>query len=93
MSSPLFLLSVCPALPSGMVHGIVRPALTGQEQLRNGHQLKPLPEQTLDHPWQRRRGVLGGVVEQGNGSRLRLGYHPLGDICRREVFPIQTVTT
>jgi len=76
-----------------MVHRIVHAALPRQDELRDRHQLKPLPNQPLDHTWQRRRCVLGRVVEQRDRPRLRLGYHPLSDLRRREVFPVQAVTT
>ena len=64
------------ALPPGVVYGV----LPLQNELRNGHQRVPLPNEILNDPRQGLRRVLGRVVKQADGPRLNLACHPLRNI-------------
>lgn len=75
------------ALPSGVVDGVA----PRQDQLGDGHEGVPLPDKVFQNAGQRLGGVLGGVVKEDDRPRLDFGGHPLGDVRRREVFPVQRV--
>lgn len=71
-----------------MVDGV----LPRQDDLGDGDESVSLLEEGLYDGGQRLRGVEGGVVEQDDGPRLNLGGHPLGNLPRRQVLPVQAVT-
>lgn len=70
-----------------MVDGI----LPGQDQLGDGHQSIVLLDQVLQDRRQRLRRMLGSVVEKDDGPGLDLGGHPLGNVRRRKILPVQGV--
>ena len=82
-------LPLCWALAAGVVDGIV----SGEDELRHGHECIALLQQTLDDTRQSLGGVLGGVVEQHDGAGADLGCDPFGDVGGRKVLPVQTVPT
>ena len=79
------------ALAAGVIYGIICAAFTRQNDLGNGHKGIAILQQRLDNTRQGLRGVEGSVMEQNNGTRLYLAHHPLGDVPRRQVLPVQTI--
>ena len=79
------------ALLARVVDGVVHVVLSGQDQLRDGHKGVTLLQKGLQNGGQGLGGVLGGVVKEDDRPRLDFGGHPLGDVRRRQVFPVQRV--
>lgn len=75
------------ALPAGMVHLIV----PLQQDLRHRHDPEAVLQQILDHIRQGLRRVLGRVVEQHDIPALNAARHPLRNLRRAQVLPVQTV--
>lgn len=71
-----------------MVDGV----LSGENDLGDGNEGVALLNQRLQNRGQGLRGMECGVVEQHNGARLDLGGHPLGNLRRGQVLPVQAVT-
>ena len=80
------------ALLAGMVDGVIRVVLSGENELRDGNKGVALLEQSLQNGGQGLGGVKGGVVKQDNGPGLYLGGHPPGDLSGGQVLPVQAVT-
>ena len=74
-------------LPPGVVDGIG----LRQDELRDGHEGIALLQQGFQNGGQGLRCVERGVVEQDDGARGHLGGHPLGDLRRRDLLPVQTI--
>ena len=75
-----------------MVDGVVGVVRPGEDQLRDGDEGVPVPEQGLQDAGQGLRGVEGRVVEEHDGAGLHPGGDPLGDLAGGEVLPVQAVT-
>ena len=80
-------LALAGALASGVVNGV----LPGEDKLGDGHKGVPLLGQLFQNGGQGLRGVEGGVVEEDDGPRPHLAGHPLGDLFRRDLLPVQAV--
>jgi len=63
-------------LLAGMVDGI----LPRQDDLRDGEESVAVLKQLLDDAGQGFGGVLGGVVEENDGTDLDFGGDPFGDL-------------
>lgn len=79
-------------LTTGVINGVVTAALPWQDELGDGDKGIALLEQGLNDAGQGLGGVEGGVVKQDDGARPHLAHHPLGNLLRRQLFPVQTVT-
>ena len=100
-SSPVFCLPYVPPirrsalaglLPAGVVDGIVCAAGAWQDDLGDGHKGVPLLKQGLDDPGQGLWRVDGRIVEEHDRPRAHPAHHPLGDLVRRDLLPVQAVT-
>lgn len=60
-------------------------------QLGNGHKAISVLHQIFNDSGQRLGGVKRGIVEEDYGAGLNFGSHPLGDVARGEILPVQTV--
>lgn len=72
--------------------GVVHVILSVQQDLRDRDDSIAVVSEILKDSRQGLRCVERCVVKQANGPRLHLTCHPLGDLRRREIFPVQTVT-
>ena len=79
-------------LPAGVVDGIVCAAGAWQDDLGDGHKCVPLLKQGLDDPGQGLWRVDGRIVEEHDRPRAHPAHHPLGDLVRRDLLPVQAVT-
>ena len=76
-----------------MINGVIRSALTPNDKLRNGDQFITPLQQTFDDTGQRLGGVKGRIMEQNDAAGMHFTHHSLGNFRRRQVLPIQAVTT
>ena len=72
-----------------MIDGV----LPFQDDLGNGDESIAFLQQMLDNTRQCFRRMLRGIVEQDDAAGLDFARHPFRNIRRRQVFPVQAVTT
>lgn len=79
------------ALRRALAAGVVDGVLAGEQKLGDGEEGIALLQQRLDDARQGFWSVQGGVMEQDDGAGLDLACHPLGDLRRGQLLPVQTV--
>ena len=78
-------------LAACVVDGVVGVVLPGQDQLGDGHKGVALLDQGLQDSGQSFRRMQCGIVKENDGTWLDLFRHPLHDLIRRDLLPVQAV--
>ena len=76
-----------------MVDGVVGAVFSVQNDLGDGDEGVAVLQQGFDNAGQGLWGVLGGIVEENDGTGLYFGDYPFCDFRGGKILPIQTVAT